>query len=438
MNKLIFFFIFIIISACSLNSQSKFWTKSEEITKDNNNLNNKVKKQEIFKKEKILKKEFNKNLKIKIKSNSTFNYKNNINSNNSGLINFSGELKRSSRYKFSKIKNFYQYEPELIFDGKNLIFFENKGTILKFDENTKLVWKKNFYLKQEKKLNPVLQFASNDKYLIVADNLAKYFMLDKENGELIWSKNNSAPFNSQIKIFKDKFFIIDFDNTLRCFSLKNGNELWNVKTQNSLIRSQKKLSMVIVDNVIFFNNSNGDISSVNLNNGELLWQFPTQNSLVYESAFSLETSEIVTDGKALYFSNNKNQFYSIDLSTGSLNWKTKVNSNLKPSVIENIIFTVSIEGYLILIDRKNGNIIRITDVFNYFKTKKRNQIKPTGFIVGLDSIYLSTDNGRLLVVDNSSGKIVSAIKIDGEKILRPAVINDSLFVVKDNSIIKLN
>ena len=438
MNKLIFFFIFIIISACSLNSQSKFWTKSEEITKDNNNLNNKVKKQEIFKKEKILKKEFNKNLKIKINNNSASNYKNNINLNNSGLVNFSGELKRTSRYKFSKIKNFYQYEPELIFDESNLIFFENKGTILKFNENSKLVWKKNFYLKQEKKLNPVLQFTSNDKYLIVADNLAKYFMLDKENGELIWSKNNSAPFNSQIKIFKDKFFIIDFDNTLRCFSLKNGNELWNVKTQNSLIRSQKKLSMVIVDNVIFFNNSNGDISSVNLNNGELLWQFPTQNSLVYESAFSLETSEIVTDGKSLYFSNNKNQFYSIDLSTGSLNWKTKVNSNLKPTIIENIIFTVSIEGYLILIDRKNGNIIRITDVFDYFKTKKRNLIKPTGFIVGLDSVYLSTDNGRLLVIDNSSGKIVSAIKIDGEKILRPTVMNDSLFVVKDNSIIKLN
>ena len=438
MNKLIFLFIFIIISACSLNSQSKFWTKSKEVTKDNNNLNNKVKKQEIFKKEKILKKEFNENLKIKINSNSASNYKNNINLNNSGLVNFSGELKRTSRYKFSKIKNFYQYEPELIFDESNLIFFENKGTILKFNENSKLVWKKNFYLKQEKKLNPVLQFASNDKYLIVADNLAKYFMLDKENGELIWSKNNSAPFNSQIKIFKDKFFIIDFDNTLRCFSLKNGNELWNVRTQNSLIRSQKKLSMVIVDNVIFFNNSNGDISSVNLNNGELLWQFPTQNSLVYESAFSLETSEIVTDGKALYFSNNKNQFYSIDLSTGSLNWKTKVNSNLKPTIIENIIFTVSIEGYLILIDRKNGNIIRITDVFDNFKTKKRNLIKPTGFIVGLDSVYLSTDNGRLLVVDNSSGKIVSAIKIDGEKILRPAVMNDSLFVVKDNSIIKLN
>ena len=47
--------------------------------------------------------------------------------------------------------------------------------------------------------------------------------------------------------------------------------------------------MVIVDEVIYFNNSIGDISAVELNRGELLWQIPTQSSLIYESAFSLET-----------------------------------------------------------------------------------------------------------------------------------------------------
>ena len=39
-------------------------------------------------------------------------------------------------------------------------------------------------------------------------------MLDIKSGNLIWSKNNLAPFNSQIKIYKDKFFIIDFSNIL--------------------------------------------------------------------------------------------------------------------------------------------------------------------------------------------------------------------------------
>ena len=48
-----------------------------------------------------------------------------------------------------------------------------------------------------------------------------------------------------------KFFVIDLSNTLRCFSLDNGEELWNVKTQNSLIRTQKKLSMTIINNNIF-------------------------------------------------------------------------------------------------------------------------------------------------------------------------------------------
>ena len=37
------------------------------------------------------------------------------------------------------------------------------------------------------------------------------------------------------------------------------------KTENTLIKSQKKLSMVIVDEVIYFNNSIGDISAVELN-----------------------------------------------------------------------------------------------------------------------------------------------------------------------------
>merc|ERR1711991_599131 len=104
------------------------------------------------------------------------------------------------------------------------------------------IWygKKIITLNLKKKLKPILQFSNNKEFLIVADNLAKYYLLDLKSGNLIWSKDNLAPFNSQIKIYKDKFFIIDFSNTLRCFSLKNGEELWNIKTENTLIKSQKK------------------------------------------------------------------------------------------------------------------------------------------------------------------------------------------------------
>ena len=358
--------------------------------------------------------------------------------NNDGRLNYDGLLKKSSRFKFNKIKNFFQFEPSILLNGNNLIFFDNKGTILNFDENNKLVWNKNFYSKLEKKTRPILQFTSNKEILIVADNIAKYYALNLSNGELIWSKNNLAPFNSQIKIYKNKFFIVDFSNTLRCFSIENGEELWNIKTENSLIRSQKKLSIVIVKDIVYFNNSMGDISAVNINKGELLWQLPTQNSLIYEGSFSLETSDIITDGESLFFSNNKNQIFSIDLETGSFNWENKVNSNLRPSLVGDYLFTVSSEGYLIIIQKKNGNIIKITDVFSNFKKNKRDKINPIGFIIGLNNIYLTTDNGRLIVVNIKTGKVSSTVKLDNDKISRPFISNKNLFVIKDDAIIKLD
>ena len=354
------------------------------------------------------------------------------------MLKYDGTLKKSSRYKFSKIEKFDQFEPTISFNKKNLIFFDNKGSIINFNEESKLIWKKNYYSKSEKKLKPVLQFANNGKYLIVADNIAKYYLLDLKNGNLIWSKKNLAPFNSQIKMYEDKFFIVDFSNTLRCFSIKDGIELWNIKTENSLIRSQKKLSMVIINEVIYFNNSIGDISAIDINKGELLWQLPTQSSLIYEAAFSLQTSDIIAEQNTIFFSNNKNQFFSIDIATGSFNWENKINSNLKPSLVGNYLFTVSIEGYLIIIEKNTGNIIRVTDIFKNFKPKKRNKIKPTGFILGTNNIYLSTDNGRLLIIDIVTGKTKSILKIDNEKISRPVIVDKNLFVVKDNAIIKLN
>ena len=434
MNKIIIILVFsILFTGCSFNKNSKFWTASENILEEKN-LNYK----EILVEEDALGQELNPNLIIKLGENINNNLSIRNYFNNDGRLNFDGLLNKSSRYKFSKIENFYQFEPIISFNKKNIIFFDNKGSILQFDDQSKLIWKKNFYSKSEKKLKPNLQFANNKKILIVADNIARYYSLDLISGELIWSKYNLAPFNSQIKIYDDKFFIIDFSNTLRCFSIKNGKELWNIKTENSLIRSQKKLSMVIVNRVLYFNNSIGDISAVDIDKGELLWQLPTQNTLIYESAFSLETSDIITDSNSLFFSNNKNQFFSIDLRAGIFNWENKINSNLRPSLVGNYLFTVSIEGYLIVIEKSSGNIIRVSDIFKEFKKKKRDKIKPVGFIIGLNKIYLSTDNGRLLIIDIATGKTDSILKIDSEKISRPFILDKNLFVIKDNAIIKLN
>ena len=61
-----------------------------------------------------------------------------------------------------------------------------------------------------------------------------------------------------------------------------------------------------------------------------------------------------------------------------------------------------------------------------------------GFIVGSKNIYLTTSHGRLIIIDITTGKPTSVIKIDNDKISRPFVLNKNLFIIKDNAIIKLD
>ena len=423
MNKFfLYLFLLLIISSCGIGKK--------EI--DDGNKNTKI----IFEKSKPIKKELNPNLKIKLTKLTKGEAFLGNNTNNSGNINFETKSNKTSSYKFSAIKEFNFNQPELIFtNDESIVFFDGKGSIFKINNDLKEVWKVNHYEKKEKKLNPIIYFAQADNKLIIADNLSKIYLINLNNGSLIKSIESNTGFNSNIKVSKDKFFIVDLDNTIRCFSIKDGLEIWNFDTENPFIKSRKKLSLLIKGQLVFFINNIGDLTALNINNGSLFWQTPTQSNVIYQDAFSLESSDLVFANDSIYFSNNKNEFFSIDARTGIVNWKQTVNSSLIPTIIENLVFSVSNEGYLFVIDGEKGNIIRITNMLKNIKNKK-NKIKPTGFIIARNKIYLSLNNGRLIKTDVTTGVEENIYKLSGSKILRPKVFGDNMYLLKENAIIK--
>ena len=435
MNKLFYLLVtFLFLSSCSLDTKSGLWTKTEELDSENKNLEVK-----IFEENEIYERELNTDLKIKLRNDFKKNsFINNL-SNNNGVVNFDGSIDKIKKFKFSKIDQFDNYQPELLITkNNNLIFFDDKGTVLNFSSDNELIWKNNYYSKREKKLKPILYFAANEKTLIVADSISKYYSININDGKLNWINNNIAPFNSQIKIFKDKFFVVDFENILRCFSIENGKEIWNFKTEKSFIKSQQKLSLIINNNRVIFTNTLGDISSIDIETGNLIWQTTTQSSDIYESYFSLKNSDLISENNTIYFSNNQNEFFAIDQRNGVIKWKQNLNSNLRPTYADNLVFTITLEGYFVAIDSRNGNIVRMTNIINKIKKYKKENIKPIGFIVSQDKVYLSLSNGRLIIIETLTGKPIDIKKIDNEKISRPYVLNNDMYIIKDNAILKLN
>ena len=423
-------FIFVFFSNCSFDTKSGIWTNNEKITK-----NDQI--EILFKKDKAISKEFNKNflintpLKINKKNDSLI-------SNNYGPQVIKDNFDVKSKYNFSKIKYFENFNPELVFDKENLIFFDKKGSIIKFNDTSKIIWKKNYYSKKEKKLLPLLNFSLSNDVLIVTDNLAKFYALDLKSGEILWKKNHTSVFISEIKIDKDKFYVVDSENDINCFSLIDGKKIWTFKTDYDLIKSQKKLSIVYDNSKVFFNSSKGDIYALDKANGNLVWLTPTRTDTESLKSFLIKSSKLVLDQGNLYFSNNNSTFFSIDSNNGFINWTQNINSEIRPIISENIIFSISSDGYFFLVDKINGNIIRITDIFTNFSAKKIKKILISGFVVGLNKAYLSLNNGKILEININDGKVNNILKVSRGKISSPFINKGKMFIVKNDKIIKLN
>ncbi len=432
MNKnfcLVIFFIFLI--GCSIDNKSGIWSKNEKIKSANQY------KDIIFEDNKEVSQELNKNIKIYLKDKYTLNNKKNYYNNNTGIKNYDGNLKQIKKIKFSKIKNFSKFKPDILFSKNgNIYFFNSKGTVIKFSKNLEVIWEKNIYSKKEKKLNPLLNLAIEKNALILTDNLSNYYALNILNGDLLWRKTNSAAFNSEIKIADNKIFTVDYDNILKCFSIENGNLLWEYQTENTLIKSTKKTSLVLNENKVIFLNHTGDLNTLD-QNGNLIWQTPTSKSIIYEDSFTNIYSDIVLDNNTIYFSNNKNEFFAVSLDTGSVKWRKKINSSVRPTITKDLIITIADNGFLIILDKKNGKLVRSTNIKTKIKKKKWDDLVNNGFLVGKNKIYLST-NGKLNIIDLSDGLSKKIVDLDKKFIARPHIYEKSMYILSSNQIIKYN
>ena len=432
MNKnfcLVIFFIFLI--GCSIDDKSGIWSKNKKIKSANQY------KDIIFEDNKELSQELNVNIKIYLKDKYTLNNKKNYYNNNTGIKNYDGNLKQIKKIKFSKIKNFSKFKPDILYSNNgNIYFFNSKGTIIKFSKNLEVIWEKNIYSKKEKKLNPLLNLAIEKNTLILTDNLSNYYALNILNGDLLWRKTNSAAFNSEIKIADNKIFTGDYDNILKCFSIENGNLLWEYQTENTLIKSTKKTSLVLNENKVIFLNHTGDLNTLD-QNGNLIWQTPTSKSIIYEDSFTNIYSDIVLDNNTIYFSNNKNEFFAVSLDTGSVKWRKKINSSIRPTITKDLIITIADNGFLIILDKKNGKLVRSTNIKTKIKKKKWDDLVNNGFLVGKNKIYLST-NGKLNIIDLSDGLSKKIVDLDKKFIARPHIYEKSMYILSSNQIIKYN
>jgi len=437
MNKvfrfILIFTLSIIFFGCSLDNKTGIWNNKQKRKTANVELIKLSDNQDMFQTE--LSPELTINFNFPAKTNnkwimSGLNY-----SNLTYHLKFDGQINKFSKYKYKKIQHKMIRENPLIVGENYFIIIDAKGSISKFINKKKLQWSRNIYSKEEKKKIVSISLTLHKDKLYVIDNLGKYYALNVDTGEIIWINQHKAVFNSQIKVHKNKIFVVDSNNVINCFSASDGKKIWKFETNPTFIKTNKKLSIIVTTDSVLFSNTAGDIVRININTGELIWFILTQNTLVQHETDFLETSDIVLSKKNLFFSNNFSKLFSLNLNSGIIKWILNINSTLRPIIIDNYLFTISQEGYLIVIDSIEGKIIRSNYILDGFKPKQKKKLFIQGFLIASNKVYITTNLGYLIICSVKTGKVEKMSKISNSPLSEPLVSNNNLYILTDKSLV---
>ena len=336
MNKkknLVFFLILILLVNCSFDTKTGIWSGEEmekrkvvELEKEQIREKN-IKKIYSIGDEYSLEKTLTKKISLsKPKKNLSWKMPGLNQQNFLGNIYLSGIDNKFLKKKIGKnIFSLSKTTASPLIYKNNIFLSDNKGTIFNIDAFGKINWKKNIYRKIYKKIYKNLTFSIYKNKIYVADNIGFIYALALDNGELIWIKNHGIPFKSKIKIFDNKIFLMNQDNKLLSFSVKDGSVIWNFTSLSSFIKSQNFLSLALSkQGDIIAITSLGDLLKINSTNGNIVWSLNTLGAMLPDVTDFFESSDIVIAKENIIFS-TQSSLFSCGLNSGFINWKKNVS-----------------------------------------------------------------------------------------------------------------
>ena len=439
-------FLLIIISFflfnCSFDKKTGIWTD------ENNDINN-VKNDTLKEFKKISTSSNIYNKKIFLKQNSIFNISKPVSNlhwndifyqNNNNLTNFEYSNINQIIFKSKKLTKNSINKYKLYHDGKVIISdLEGNINVFSVTEN-KVVAKFNFYKKRFKRIEKKINLIVEKDIIFVSDNLGYIYSYDYINQKIVWAKNYKVPFSSNLKIFKNNIIASDQNNHLYIINKKNGDLIKLIPTEETVIKNQF-INSLSVDNRgnLFFLNSFGSLYSIDINTLNINWFYNFNKSFDLSPSNLFIGNQIINNDKYVIMSSNNDTFI-IEVNTGSIIKKFNFSSLIRPIIINNVVFFITNNNFLIAINLETKNILyslNITEIKNLKIKNFTNNIVKNIMILD-SSIFVFLKNSKVLIFD-IYGEFKKIIKLQSNMQSYPISIDGSILYLNDkNKLIVLN
>lgn len=229
-------------------------------------------------------------------------------------------------------------------------------------------------------------------------------------------------------LIKDDLVVaITIDNRLRAVSAFDGSERWIVEQATPRLTVRGSATPVAVGSSVIAGFDNGRLAAVNLASGDTEWEAmlsPPSGRSDLERLADVD-GLISAVGQDIYASGYQGSVAAVASESGQLLWSRDVSSHEGVSADWNNLYTVTEEGSVIALTRRNGD-----------ETWRQNALirrEPTLPVPFNTTVAVGDFEGYLHFFSNFDGEAVARVRLGSEAISNePVVVANRLYVQSDS------
>lgn len=307
-------------------------------------------------------------------------------------------------------------------DGNRIYAASFDGIVSAFDPRTgKKIWRTK--LDTELSAGPG---AGEGRVVVVAkDGLA--VALDADSGVVQWRTDVDGESLARPAISGESVVLQTIDNRMQALSIYDGRQLWALEQSTPSLTMRGSADPVLVGTTVIGGFDNGRLVAANLSSGDVVWESmlsPPKGRSDLDRLSDIDGS-IAVVGQDIYATGYQGRLAAVASESGQVLWNREISSYEGVSADWNSVYTVSADGEIIALSRRDGN-----EVWRNDDLLRREPTLPVAFHT---AVVVGDLEGYVHFFSNLNGTPVARIKFGGAAITSaPVVVSNRLYVQSDS------
>ncbi|TEW51312.1 outer membrane protein assembly factor BamB [Psychromonas algicola] len=296
-------------------------------------------------------------------------------------------------------------------DEKAVYVAARNGAVKAFSiKRGKLLWKTSLTSNESDLLNTSPRISGGvglgDNTLFIGTENAEVFALNATDGKVKWSTRVSGEVLAQ-PVYDNKLVIIHTSRgDLIALNSDNGEQVWHLSNSQPKLTLRGNATPTIAQGGIVYGRSDGYVALALLMTGQSRWQLPIARpygATELERLVDVDMKPVVLNNIVYALAYNGN-LVAIELLTGREIWSQKYSGFSNLTVSGQDIFLTDYRGYIFSVDRDDGQ--------QHWVNKELAYRNVTGVTVANEYIVVGDEEGYLHWLDRLTGQFVAQQDLD--------------------------